>query len=120
MCARESDGWRNDRWFVRPLFEAHAEYLRTIEGVVFVADSQIERYDANIHWLERLERDLRYVGRDPTTIGVVFACNKQDLPRARPIAKLSSELRWAKCTHVATSAVTGMGVVAAFEALAAL
>lgn len=102
---------------LRPLFDAHAEYLRTIEGVVFVADSQIERREANLESLERLERDLRHVGRDPTSIGVVFACNKQDLPRARPIAELSKELRWPRCAHIGASASSGAGVVAAFEAL---
>jgi len=53
---------------LRPMFDAHAGYL-------FVADSQIERREANIESLDRLVRDLRHVRRDPASIGVVFGCN---------------------------------------------
>jgi hypothetical protein len=114
-CARNLDDPRLAH--LCPLFDAHAAHLTHIDGVVFVADSQIERREANLESRDRLDRDLRFVGRDPSDVRVVFACNKQDLPRARRPEQLAPELFWPRAVHVGTSALTGAGVVEAFEAL---
>ncbi len=66
--------------------------LRGVDGVVFVADSQEERMDANIEALENLEENLKEHGYDLMKIPYVLQLNKRDLPSAMPIDALKKEL----------------------------
>jgi signal recognition particle receptor subunit beta len=60
--------------------------------VVFVADSQEERMDANIESLENLEDNLKTQGYDLMEIPYVLQLNKRDLPSAVPVEELTTEL----------------------------
>lgn len=66
--------------------------LRGVDGVVFVADSQEERMDANIEALDNLQENLTEHGYDFTKIPYVLQLNKRDLPNVLPIDKLKQEL----------------------------
>ena len=66
--------------------------LRGVDGVVFVADSQEERMDANIEALDNLQENLNEHGYDFTKIPYVLQLNKRDLPNVLPIDKLKQEL----------------------------
>src|SRR5262245_43781117 len=66
--------------------------LRGVDGVVFVADSQEERMDANIESLENLEDNLKTQGYDLMQIPYVLQLNKRDLPSAVPVEELKAEL----------------------------
>lgn len=66
--------------------------LRGVDGVVFVADSQEERMDANMEALENLEENLKEHGYDFAKIPYVLQLNKRDLPSALPIENLKREL----------------------------
>ncbi len=66
--------------------------LRGVDGVVFVADSQEERMDANIEALENLQENLKEHGYDFTKIPYVLQLNKRDLPSAMPIDVLKKDL----------------------------
>lgn len=66
--------------------------LRGVDGVVFVADSQEERMDANIEALENLQENLKEHGYDFTKIPYVLQLNKRDLPSAMTIDSLKKEL----------------------------
>ncbi|HET9742342.1 MAG TPA: GTPase domain-containing protein [Terriglobales bacterium] len=66
--------------------------LRGVDGVVFVADSQPERMDANIEALENLQDNLKEHGYDFTKIPYVLQLNKRDLPNVLPIDTLKKEL----------------------------
>ena len=66
--------------------------LRGVDGVVFVADSQEERMDANIEALENLEENLRENNYDFTKIPYVLQLNKRDLPNALPVEDLKTVL----------------------------
>ena len=66
--------------------------LRGVDGVVFVADSQGERMDANVEALENLQENLKEHGYDFTKIPYVLQLNKRDLPNAMPVDHLKSEL----------------------------
>lgn len=66
--------------------------LRGVDGVVFVADSQEQRMDANIEALENLQENLKEHGYDFRKIPYVLQLNKRDLPSALPAADLSREL----------------------------
>jgi mutual gliding-motility protein MglA len=60
--------------------------------VVFVADSQGERMDANVEALENLQENLKEHGYDFAKIPYVLQLNKRDLPNAMPVEKLKHEL----------------------------
>lgn len=66
--------------------------LRGVDGVVFVADSQEERMDANIEALENLQENLKEHGYEFAKIPYVLQLNKRDLPTAMPIEDLKKEL----------------------------
>jgi mutual gliding-motility protein MglA len=58
--------------------------LRGVDGVVFVADSQVERMDANFEALENLQLNLKENGYDFLKIPYVLQLNKRDLPNIVP------------------------------------
>lgn len=66
--------------------------LRGVDGVVFVADSQVERMEANIESLKSLENNLAEQGYDIENIPLVFQWNKRDLPNVSPIEDLNMTL----------------------------
>lgn len=88
--------------------------LRAVDGLVFVADSQLEKMDANIESLEGLEKNLTEQGYDISKIPLVFQWNKRDLPNVTAVENLQEKLnRWGAPAFEA-SAVKGEGV---FETL---
>lgn len=66
--------------------------LRGVDGVVFVADSQQERVDANIEAIDNLVANLQEHGYDLRLIPYVLQLNKRDLPNALPVETLKKEL----------------------------
>ena len=75
---------------LKPLFKAHIEYLRVIDGIVFVVDSQLERREANLERLERIVADLGAVGRRDVELPLVFQLNKRDCPSASSISAVDA------------------------------
>jgi signal recognition particle receptor subunit beta len=71
--------------------------LKGVDGVVFVADSQIERMDANIEAMQNLYENMAQHGYDLTRIPFAVQYNKRDLPNAAPIAELQAAVNpgWA-------------------------
>lgn len=88
--------------------------LKGADGVVFVADSQEERLDANLETLDNLREHLREHNLDFATIPYVLQFNKRDLPNILPVEELSKHLRVKGEPVVEAVAVTGQGV---FETL---
>ncbi len=66
--------------------------LKGVDGVVFVADSQIERTEANIESMQNLYDNMAEYGYDLTKIPFVMQYNKRDLPNAAPVGELQSQL----------------------------
>src|SRR6202161_4163640 len=66
--------------------------LRGVDGVVFVADSQEERMDANIEALDNLQENLSEHGYDFQKVPYVLQLNKRDLPNVLPVDDLKGEL----------------------------
>ncbi len=66
--------------------------LRGVDGVVFVADSQEERMDANLEALDNLQENLQEHGYDLSKIPYVLQLNKRDLPSAMAMEDLKREL----------------------------
>jgi signal recognition particle receptor subunit beta len=66
--------------------------LKGVDGVVFVADSQRERMDANVESLYNLEDNLKQHGYELMKIPYVLQFNKRDLPNAVTYDELRKEL----------------------------
>ena len=66
--------------------------LRGVDGVIFVADSQEERMDANFEALENLQENLKDHGYDLMKVPYILQLNKRDLPSALPIEDLKKAL----------------------------
>jgi len=88
--------------------------LRGVDGIVFVADSQEQRMDANVEALDNLMSNLKEHGYDFHKIPYVLQLNKRDLPNILPIDMLSTELRKKNEPIVEAVAFQGVGV---FETL---
>ncbi len=88
--------------------------LRGVDGVVFCADSQLTRMDANVESLENLRINLREQGYDPDRIPLVMQYNKRDLPQVAPVVDLHALLNYRNVPEFEAAAPTGVGV---FETL---
>jgi hypothetical protein len=66
--------------------------LKGVDGIVFVADSQIERMEANVESMQNLYDNTKEYGYDLTKIPFVIQYNKRDLPNAAPIKDLQAAL----------------------------
>jgi len=88
--------------------------LKGADGVVFVADSQEERLDANLETLENLREHLKEHKLDFNTIPYVLQLNKRDLPGVLPVQQLAKHLQVKGEPVSEAVAVSGHGV---FETL---
>jgi mutual gliding-motility protein MglA len=92
---------------------SRAKLLDNVDGIVFVADSQVERIEANVESLELLEHELlsRYQ-RKLTDVPFVLQYNKRDLPNRMSVADLDSALnrQHPLFTTFETRAHTGEGI----------
>jgi signal recognition particle receptor subunit beta len=88
--------------------------LKGADGVVFVADSQEERLDANLETLDNLREHLKEHKLDFQTIPYVLQLNKRDLPGVLPVAELTKHLQVKGEPVLEAVAITGQGV---FETL---
>ena len=66
--------------------------LKGADGVVFVADSQAERLDANLETLDNLREHLKDHNLDFNTIPYVLQLNKRDLPNVLSVEELTQQL----------------------------
>lgn len=94
--------------------------LRGVDGVVFVADSQEERLDANIEALENLQENLKEHGYDFKKIPYVLQFNKRDLPSAMPVEDLRRELSKKEEPAFEAVAFQGKGVFETLKEVARL
>lgn len=94
--------------------------LKGVDGVVFVADSQDERLDANIESLENLRDNLEEQGFDIEKIPFVIQYNKRDLPNVTPVEELSRLLNERNVPELEACATTGEGVFETLKAIAKL
>jgi signal recognition particle receptor subunit beta len=66
--------------------------LKGVDGIVFVADSQLERMEANQEAMQNLYDNMAEYGYDLTNIPFVIQYNKRDLPNAAPVKELQAAL----------------------------
>ena len=92
--------------------------LKGVDGVVFVADSQIERMEANIESLDNLKVNLKEQGYALAKIPYVIQYNKRDVPNAAPLAELRRLLNPGGAPEFEACAMTGQGVFETLKAVA--
>jgi signal recognition particle receptor subunit beta len=88
--------------------------LKGADGVVFVADSQEDRMDANLETLENLQEHLKEHNLNFGTIPYTLQLNKRDLPQILPVEEMTRQLRIKEEPVVEAVAIQGQGV---FETL---
>ncbi len=88
--------------------------LRGVDGVVFCADSQLTRMDANVESLDNLRINLREQGYDADRIPLVLQYNKRDLPQVASVSELHALLNYRNVPEFEAVSTTGVGV---FETL---
>ncbi len=94
--------------------------LKGVDGVVFVADSQVERLDANIEAMHNLYENLAEYGYDLRLIPFVIQYNKRDLPNVSPVNELNQHLNPDHVPAYEAVATTGIGVFDTLKAIAKL
>jgi signal recognition particle receptor subunit beta len=94
--------------------------LKGVDGVVFVADSQEERIDANVESLDNLNVNLKEQGYDLNRIPYVIQYNKRDLSNIVSLEELRGELNPTGVPDFEACATTGDGVFETLKAIAKL
>jgi len=94
--------------------------LKGVDGVVFVADSQIERMEANIESVENLRINLAEQGYDLDKLPYIVQYNKRDLPNVVPLEEMKRALNPRSVPDYEAVATEGAGVFDTLKAIAKL
>jgi signal recognition particle receptor subunit beta len=96
--------------------------LKGVDGVIFVADSQRERMDANVESLRNLELNLKAQGYEIRSLPYVLQLNKRDLPSALPVEEMKAKLGFDNepVLEAIAASEEGIGVFDTLKAVAKL
>jgi len=94
--------------------------LKGVDGVVFVADSQIARMEANLESLENLRTNLAEQGYSLDKLPYVIQYNKRDMPSIAPMDELRTLLNPTSVPEFEGVATTGIGVFETLKQIAKL
>ncbi len=94
--------------------------LKGVDGVIFVADSQLERMDANTEAIENLVVNLKGQGYDLNNIPYVLQLNKRDLPNVAPVDEMKRLLMRRTEPVYEAVAPKGIGVFETLKGVAKL
>lgn len=91
--------------------------LKGVDGVVFVADSQAERMEANIESFESLEKSLEQQGYDIGKLPLVLQYNKRDLPEVVSVQELEATFNPTHRPYFEAVANRGLGVMETLQSI---
>jgi signal recognition particle receptor subunit beta len=94
--------------------------LKGVDGVIFVADSQVERMEANAESIENLKINLQEQGYDLDKLPYVIQYNKRDLPNIASLEELRALINTRGVPDFEGCATTGQGVFDTLKATARL
>ncbi len=94
--------------------------LKGVDGVVFVADSQVERMDANVESVDNLRVNLKEQGYDLERIPYVIQYNKRDLPNVVPVEEIRQVINTRGVPDFEGVATEGNGVFDTLKSIAKL
>ncbi len=92
--------------------------LKGVDGVVFVADSQPERMEANVESIRNLESNLREHGFDLVTMPLALQFNKRDINGAVPSDEMYRMLNYKREPTFEAVATDGRGVFDTLKSVA--
>ena len=92
--------------------------LKGVDGVVFVADSQRERMEANIESIRNLEQNLEEQGYDLAATPYALQFNKRDLPTVMPADEMYRILNYKREPTFEAVATTGLGIFDTLKSVA--
>jgi signal recognition particle receptor subunit beta len=94
--------------------------LKGVDGVIFVADSQLERVEANLESVDNLRVNLAEQGYNLDKLPYVIQYNKRDLPNAVDVPELRSQLNPTNVPDFEAQARSGEGVFETLKAVSKL
>lgn len=94
--------------------------LKGVDGVIFVADSQFERLEANQESMDNLRENLAEQGYDLDQLPFVIQYNKRDLPNVVDLEELRAELNPRGVPDFEANARDGQGVFETLKAVSKL
>jgi len=84
--------------------------LRSVDGMIFIADSQIERIEDNIESMRNLIENLKDYNMNLSEMPFVIQYNKRDLPNIAPVEQINKLLNPLKVPYFEAVANEGIGV----------
>ncbi len=94
--------------------------LKGVDGIVFVADSQVERMDANIESYENMKINLEEQGYSLNQIPHVIQYNKRDLENIAAVEDIKKAINGNGAPDFEAAASGGTGVFETFKAIVKL
>jgi len=91
--------------------------LNGVDGIVFVADSQVEKMAENIESLRNMEENLAEYGLTLDSVPFVLQYNKRDMPNVSSFEELEAALNQRGVPSFEAVAVEGSGVFATLKAI---
>src|SRR6266702_621345 len=91
--------------------------LNGADGIVFVVDSQAEKFEENVQSIAELEINMRRIGKDMGHFPFVMQWNKRDMPNALPVQVLERYLNRRRVLSFEAVASDGKGVFATLRAI---
>ena len=91
--------------------------LNGADGIVFVVDSQAEKFEENVQSITELEMNMRRIGKDMNTFPYVMQWNKRDMPSALPTQVLDRYLNRRHVPSFEAIASDGRGVFATLRTI---
>jgi mutual gliding-motility protein MglA len=91
--------------------------LNGADGIVFVVDSQAEKFEENVQSISELEMNLRRLGKDLSHFPLVIQWNKRDMSSALPVHVLERYLNRRRAPSFEAIASSGKGVYATLRAI---
>jgi signal recognition particle receptor subunit beta len=91
--------------------------LNGADGIVFVVDSQAEKFEENVQSISELEMNMRRIGKDMRSFPLVMQWNKRDMPTALPVPVLERYLNRRRSPSYEAIAADGRGVFATLRAI---
>ena len=91
--------------------------LNGADGIVFVVDSQAEKFEENVQSIAELEMNMRRMGKDLGNFPFIMQWNKRDMPSALPLNVLDRYLNRRRVPSFEAVAFEGKGVFATLRAI---
>lgn len=91
--------------------------LKGVDGIVFVADSQVDRMDENLESLKSLDHNLRDHGYDLRQLPSAIQYNKRDVENPTPVGVMHQHLNTYNVTEIEAIAIKGVGVFDTLKAI---